>query len=207
MQSQKGHIETEAAESTVNTQQKSFGHRFRNISSFIEPGTKFGDDVFLGIGSIIGPNVIVGDRTKIWHYNNLIGFNRIGSDSMIASYVQLDPRAEIGSRTRIQNYTAIAADCKVGDNCFISLSTIFTNDKYPISRHWSPIIVGDNVVIGAHVTLLPGVHIGDNSVIDSGSVVTKDVPENEEWRGAPARFLKSREKYDYAKSLWENLTD
>ena len=185
-------------------QRTTYGERFRNISSEIGPGCKFGDDVFLGLGSIIGQGTWIGNRSKVWHFNNLIGYNRIGEDCMIASYVQLDPRAEIGDRTRVQNYTAIASDCKVGSNCFISLGVIFTNSKYPPSERLEPIVIGDGVIIGAHVTLLPGVRVGNGAVIDSGSTVTKDIPSHEEWRGSPARFLRAREKYDALKALWED---
>jgi maltose O-acetyltransferase len=50
--------------------------------------------------------------------------------------------------------------------------------------------VGANVWVGANCVLLPGVTIGDNSLIAAGSVVSHDVPPNEIWGGVPAKKLK-----------------
>ena len=52
------------------------------------------------------------------------------------------------------------------------------------------VTVGTNVWVGANCVLLPGVTIGDNSLIAAGSVVSRDVPPNEIWGGVPARKLK-----------------
>jgi acetyltransferase-like isoleucine patch superfamily enzyme len=55
----------------------------------------------------------------------------------------------------------------------------------------SPVIIGENVWIGSNATILPGVTIGDNSVVAAGAVVTKDVPANTVVAGVPAKFIKS----------------
>ena len=57
----------------------------------------------------------------------------------------------------------------------------------------SPIIIEDDVWIGANSTILPGVKIGKGSIVAAGSVVTTDVPENNLYGGVPAKFLKHRE--------------
>jgi acetyltransferase-like isoleucine patch superfamily enzyme len=59
------------------------------------------------------------------------------------------------------------------------------NITYP-----SPVIIGENVWIGSSSTILPGVTIGDNSVVAAGAVVTKDVPENTVVAGVPAKVIK-----------------
>ena len=56
-----------------------------------------------------------------------------------------------------------------------------------------PIHIGKRVWIGSGAIILPGVNIGDNSVIAAGSVVTKDVPENCLYGGNPAKFIKKNE--------------
>jgi acetyltransferase-like isoleucine patch superfamily enzyme len=65
----------------------------------------------------------------------------------------------------------------------LSLET--RNITYP-----SPVIIGENVWIGSNSTILPGVTIGDNSVVAAGAVVTKDVPENTVVAGVPAKVVK-----------------
>lgn len=57
--------------------------------------------------------------------------------------------------------------------------------------HPAPIALGRNVWLGANVTGLPGVRIGDNAVIAAGSVVTKKVPANSVAVGSPARVVRT----------------
>jgi acetyltransferase-like isoleucine patch superfamily enzyme len=57
--------------------------------------------------------------------------------------------------------------------------------------HPAPITIGSNVWIGANVTVLPGVTIGDNAVVAAASVLTKDVPDNAIVVGSPARVVRS----------------
>lgn len=55
--------------------------------------------------------------------------------------------------------------------------------------------IGNNVFIGAHSIVMPGVTIGDNVIIGAGSIVTRDIPENSVAIGAPAKMLKSLSEY------------
>jgi len=55
----------------------------------------------------------------------------------------------------------------------------------------APVIIEDNVFIGAHTTLLKGVTIGENSVIGACSLVSKSIPPNQIWAGNPAKFIKA----------------
>ena len=75
----------------------------------------------------------------------------------------------------------------------VSLCTT-THDLVPDLRHShthsSPIRIGANAWLGAGVVVLPGITIGDNSVIAANSVVTADVPANAMYAGSPARFKK-----------------
>ncbi len=85
----------------------------------------------------------------------------------------------------------------VGDDCFLgpNVSLITTNHGLsPEERRTiinKPIIIGNNVWIGAGAIVLPGVTVGDNAVIGAGSVVTGDVPENTVVVGNPAKIIKT----------------
>lgn len=60
-----------------------------------------------------------------------------------------------------------------------------------LNKKNAPIIVKDNVFIGANATLLKGVTIGENAIVGACSVITKDVPANQIWAGNPAKFIKT----------------
>lgn len=62
-------------------------------------------------------------------------------------------------------------------------------ERYKGVIRFGRIRVGDNVFIGARSVILPGVTIGDNSIIAAGAVVNKSIPANEIWRGVPAKYI------------------
>ncbi len=85
-----------------------------------------------------------------------------------------------------------------GDNVFIAPNCGFYTAGHPLDvarrnqglEYARPITVGNNVWIGAQVCVLPGVTIGDNTVIGAGSVVTKDIPANVVAAGNPCRVIR-----------------
>ncbi|MBU8688938.1 acetyltransferase [Priestia megaterium] len=99
------------------------------------------------------------------------------------------------------NFDCVILDiCKVsfGDNCLLGPGVHIYTATHPIDpnernsgkEYAKPIIFGDNVWIGGSSVINPGVTIGDNVVIASGSVVTKDVPNNVVVGGNPAKIIK-----------------
>ncbi len=86
----------------------------------------------------------------------------------------------------------------IGDNCLIGPNAVFCTSGHPIlpklrNEHYVynlPIHIGRNVWIGSGVQIMPGITVGDNSVIGAGSVVTNDVPENVVAYGVPCRVIR-----------------
>ncbi|MCS0231414.1 acyltransferase [Vibrio alginolyticus] len=68
-------------------------------------------------------------------------------------------------------------------------------DLYPNVTKFSPILVKKRAFIGANSTILPGVSIGERSIVAAGSVVTRDIPDQEVWGGVPARKIMTFENY------------
>lgn len=96
-----------------------------------------------------------------------------------------------GCRFQDQGGISIGDDVLIGHNVVLAtLNHGLAPDKrknlYPM-----PIIIGKNVWIGANVTIVPGVTVGDNAIIAAGAVVTKDVAENTIVCGIPAKIIKS----------------
>tara|TARA_R110000868_G_scaffold49287_5_gene159190 strand:- start:2182 stop:2751 length:570 start_codon:yes stop_codon:yes gene_type:complete len=104
----------------------------------------------------------------------------------------------IGARTLINNGVAISSaaqvrigpDCKFGEMCVI-LDTDYHQVDEGAPVRVAQIEIGRNVWLGRSVMVLPGVTIGDHSVIASGSIVTADVPEKMLMAGAPAKAIRS----------------
>lgn len=99
------------------------------------------------------------------------------------------------------NFDCIILDvCRVqiGKNCAIAPGVHIYTATHPIdpvervsgTEYGKPVSIGDNVWIGGKSVINPGVRIGDNVVIASGSIVTKDVPNNVVVGGNPARIIK-----------------
>ncbi|MFL9832476.1 sugar O-acetyltransferase [Chryseobacterium terrae] len=91
------------------------------------------------------------------------------------------------------------AKVKFGNNVFIGPNCSFYTAGHPIDakqrnaglEYAHPITVGDNVWFGGNVVVLPGVSIGNNSIIGAGSVVTKSIPENVIAVGNPCKVIKN----------------
>lgn len=90
----------------------------------------------------------------------------------------------------IQNDVLIGADCKIYDSDFHSTNYETRNSNDDKSFKSQAITIKEGAWIGAHSIILKGVTIGSNSIVGAGSVVTKDIPDNEIWAGNPAKFVK-----------------
>jgi acetyltransferase-like isoleucine patch superfamily enzyme len=86
----------------------------------------------------------------------------------------------------------------IGDNCLIGPRVeIRDDDAHQVigSVRAAPIIIGDNVWVGARATILKGATIGDGAIIAAGAVVTKDVPSRTIVGGNPARVIRENVSY------------
>lgn len=136
-------------------------------------------------------------------------------------YIEPPFRCDYGSNITVGNNFYANFDCiildiakvTIGDNVFFAPRVGVYTAGHPIDadvrntllEFGKPITIGNNVWVGANATINPGVHIGNNVIIGSGSVVTKDIPDNVIAVGNPCRVL--REITDEDKQYWENLKD
>ena len=106
----------------------------------------------------------------------------IGENTFLNTQVILN--ADIGGKIHISN------DCMIGPRTIFRTANHKIKDINSVKReqghNFADIFVERNVWIGANVTVLPGVTIGENSVIAAGAVVTKDIPKNCLAAGVPA---------------------
>lgn len=88
---------------------------------------------------------------------------------------------------------------RAGDDCMLAPNVVITSVTHSLERaerksgveYGKPIVMGDDVWVGANATVLPGVTIGSNVVIGAGAVVTKDIPSNSVAAGVPARVIRN----------------
>ena len=107
--------------------------------------------------------------------------------------ITIGKRVFINSDCKFQDQGGIVIgdDCLIGHNAvLVTLNHAYAPDKRRDMRP-APIVIGNNVWLGANVTVLPGITIGDNSVVAAGAVVTKDIPENTIAGGVPARAMRA----------------
>lgn len=92
----------------------------------------------------------------------------------------------------IGNNVKIGGGVCIYDTDFHSLDPVIRRSSEDLkNRAEKPVVIGNDVFIGAKSIILKGVTIGENSVIGAGSVVTKSVPANQIWAGNPARFIRN----------------
>lgn len=107
--------------------------------------------------------------------------------------ISLGERVFINSGCRFQDQGGIT----IGDDCLIGHNAVIAtlqHDIEPTRRGDlipSPVVIGRNVWLGANVTVLPGVTIGDDAVVGAGSILTKDVPARTVCVGSPARVVRT----------------
>ncbi|HJD42216.1 MAG TPA: sugar O-acetyltransferase [Candidatus Mediterraneibacter quadrami] len=115
-------------------------------------------------------------------------------------YCDYGSHIEVG-KNFFANYNCTIIDVAkvtIGDNCQMAPNVaIYTagHPLHPVSRnslyeYGISVTIGDNVWIGGNTVILPGVHIGSNTVIGAGSVVTKDIPDWVVAAGNPCRVIK-----------------
>ena len=150
-------------------------------------------------------------------------FAEVGSNCTVETPLNANwgcKNAHLGEGIYISSNVTFVDDEQIyiGDYSMISPNVVFTTSGHPVlpilrENHYVynlPIHIGRNVWIGSNVSVMPGVSIGDNTVIGAGSVVTNDIPANVVAFGVPCRVIREigerdREYYykDRKLDVWE----
>ena len=129
-------------------------------------------------------------------------------------YCDYGSNISVGNNFYTNHNVTILDGAKVifGDNVFIAPDCVFSTAGHPLDVEQRnrgleialPITVGDNVWIGTHVSVLPGVKIGSNTVIGAGSVVNRDIPDGVVAAGNPCKVIRSITEEDKNKyPVWK----
>ena len=125
-------------------------------------------------------------------------FTQVLDNAMIGKFVKLGhnvfvgKNVSIGRESNIQGNVFIPEGTKIGQGVFVGPGTTFCNVKLPSANNkqkFEEIIIGNNTMIGANCTILPGISIGNDAIIGAGSVVTSAIPDGCKAYGNPAKIL------------------
>jgi UDP-2-acetamido-3-amino-2,3-dideoxy-glucuronate N-acetyltransferase len=149
----------------------------------------------------IAADVSLGENVKIYRSNlvNLYGC-KIGNDTKIGTFVEVQKEAVVGNRCKISSHTFICEGVIIEDDVFVGHGVMFINDRYPratlgdhlqTKEDWTviPTFVRQGASVGSNATILCGVTVGQGALVGAGAVVTHDVPDYAIVVGVPARVV------------------
>ena len=152
--------------------------------------------------SFVDDDVIIGKKTKIWHFSHIQSGAVIGSHCSLGQNVNIGNNVKIGNYVKIQNNVSVYEGVELEDYVFCGPSVVFTNVKVPRSefpqrgtQYYSKTIVKKSASIGANATVICGVTIGEYALIGAGAVVTKDIPPFSLVVGNPGKIIGEVDKY------------
>ncbi|SHE95068.1 2,3,4,5-tetrahydropyridine-2,6-dicarboxylate N-acetyltransferase [Alkalibacter saccharofermentans] len=127
----------------------------------------------------------------------------IGKSCVLMMGAVINIGANIGDGTMIDMNAVVGARGQLGKNVHLGAGAVVAGVLEPPSK--TPVIIEDDVVIGANAVILEGVKVGKGSVVAAGAIVTKDVPSGTVVAGSPAKVIKDID--DKTKSKTELLDD
>jgi acetyltransferase-like isoleucine patch superfamily enzyme len=149
----------------------------------------------------IAPDVKLGKDVKLSTFINLYGC-RIGDETKIGAFVEIQKNASVGRRCKISSHTFICEGVTIEDHVFVGHGVTFVNDSFPrattpsgglqTQHDWKveTTLVKKGASIGSGATILSNLTIGERSIVGAGAVVTRDVPDGTIVVGNPARVLR-----------------
>ncbi|SHJ17276.1 2,3,4,5-tetrahydropyridine-2,6-dicarboxylate N-acetyltransferase [Dethiosulfatibacter aminovorans DSM 17477] len=130
----------------------------------------------------------------------------IGKGAVIMMGATINIGAEIGEGTMIDMGAVVGARGTIGKNAHIGAGAVVAGVLEPPSK--TPVIVEDDVLVGANAVLLEGVRVGKGAVVAAGAIVTEDVPAGAVVAGSPAKVVKMKdEKTEEKTKLLDDLRD
>lgn len=134
----------------------------------------------------------IGANTTIWQYCVVLENASIGTEVNICAHSFIENEVKIGNRVTIKSGVQLWDGLVIEDDVFIGPNVSFSNDKFPRSKQHDnknlTTVIKKGASISSGAVILPGITIGENSMVGAGAVVTRSVPANAIVVGNPARI-------------------
>ena len=143
-----------------------------------------------GINARIEPGAMIREQVSI------------GDAAVIMMGAVINIGAVIGPGTMIDMGAVLGGRATVGSHCHIGAGAVLAGVIEPASA--TPVVVEDDVLIGANAVVIEGVRIGKGAVVAAGAVVIEDVPANAVVAGCPARIIKMKDDQTTLKTALED---
>jgi acetyltransferase-like isoleucine patch superfamily enzyme len=168
----------------------------------------------LGIARLRFPRIVFANRCDVrpglWAYLDREAEVQFGPRCVLdrSLTIECSGRLTVGARTIFGHHCTLAAaeSIEIGEDCLIAEMVSIRDHDHRFDRLdvptrtqgrvVSPVRIGNNVWLGAKVTVTRGVTIGDNAIVGANAVVTKDIPANAIAVGIPARVIRTRGDVD-----------
>ena len=175
------------------------GAPFKGMNLDVE--TYIGDNSIIRSHTVIYAGCKIGDCFQTGNKANIRELNTIGNSVSIGTLTVIEHHVTIGDNVRIHSQAFIPEFSCLEDSVWVGPNVVFTNALYPCSVGVKEGLKGPLVrkksIIGANSTLLPGIEIGERSLVGAGAVVTKNVNSNSVCVGNPSREIKSIQDLPY----------
>lgn len=170
-------------------------HDFLEGMCSVHPDVHFGKNVWVGRNVIIEKGCQIGDNTRILHQSIIRANCKIGKNCLVSNLCFIEENVVMGNRVSIQAQTHVTPGVIFEDMVYVGVMCIFIETHrikhgrdYPLSK--DPPYIEYGARIGTGAIIMPGVRIGREVLIATGSLVTKDCEPFWVYMGRPAKKMK-----------------
>ncbi|HLJ90382.1 MAG TPA: DapH/DapD/GlmU-related protein [Candidatus Angelobacter sp.] len=149
-------------------------------------------DCMIGALVVIYRGCVLQNKVMVADMASLRENVEIGELTIVGRGVTVENKVRVGSRCKLETEAYITALSEIGDGCFIAPEVTFTNDNFlgrtkERFKFHKGVTMKRGARIGANVTVLPGLTLGEDALVAAGSIVTRDVPARKVVMGTPAK--------------------
>ncbi|HDR8090190.1 MULTISPECIES: acyltransferase [Bacillus] len=162
----------------------------------------------------------VSGENSLWNVYTTVSFWKVMKNFIIIQIARYTPflsvknwlyrtflRMKVGKKTSfalmVMPDIMFPEKITVGENSIIGYNTTLLAHEYLIREYrLGEIVIGNEVMIGANVTILPGVKIGDGATVSAGTLVHRDVPSGAFVGGNPMRIIYTKEQMTAREGSW-----